>query len=312
MSGPVTPSEGEAWECHDSPKKTHVEILSPRRAVVGGFDVARVLPQRARRMIGPWCFVDIMGPGIATPTVGLNVGPHPHIGLQTVTWLIEGALLHRDSLGTEQSIQPGQLNLMTAGYGVSHSEETIDFYNGPIFGVQMWLAQPENTRNAAPAFEHHVSLPRISIDEADVTVFIGEFGNVSSPARTDTQHVGVEIVLAPGSTTIPLKNTYEYGLLVLNDAVHVDDTELGHGELAYLGTQRDEITIKSDTTVRLLLLGGERFSEDVLMWWNYVARSRDEISVAHHQWSARDPRYGVVKTSLPRVDTRNPPWESDS
>lgn len=175
----------------------------------------------------------------------------------------------------------------------------------------MWLAQPENTRNAAPAFEHHVSLPRISIDEAEVTVFIGEFGNVSSPARTDTQHVGAEIVLSPGSTTLPLVKFYEYGLVVLNDSVHIEGTSIEYGELAYLGTQRDEITISSDTTVRLLLLGGEHFSEDVVMWWNYVARSRDEISVAHHQWSERDPRFGVVKTSLSPVDTRNPPWQSD-
>lgn len=310
MSGPVTPSEGEAWECHDSPKKTHVERLSPRRAVVGGFDVARVLPQRARRMIGPWCFVDVMGPGVATDSVGLNVGPHPHIGLQTVTWLIDGALLHRDSLGTEQPIQPGQLNLMTAGHGVSHSEETMNFYHGPIFGVQMWLAQPEHTRHTAPAFEHHASLPRITIGTADITVFVGEFHNVASPARTETQHVGVEIILAPGSTILPLNNTYEYGLLVLNDAVRVDDTEIGHGELAYLGTQRDEVTLTSNTTVRMLLLGGERFSEDVLMWWNYVARSRDEISLAHYEWSTKNPRFGTVATDLPRVDTRKPPWDA--
>src|SRR3954463_12133384 len=157
MSGPVSAADVPADDRKPNPASsgTAVEITDSRVADVGGFTVRRALPQRARRTVGAWCFVDHMGPGQVTPEQGLDIGPHPHIGLQTVTWLLRGEVLHRDSLGSEQVIRPGQLNLMTAGYGVAHAEETTGLHTGALHGVQFWVAQPSGTRNASPAFEHH-------------------------------------------------------------------------------------------------------------------------------------------------------------
>ena len=283
-------------------------ILTSRRAIVGGFDIARVLPQQSRRRIGPWCFVDIMGPGVTTRSHGLNVGPHPHIGLQTVTWLIHGSLLHRDSLGSEQSIIPGELNLMSAGRGVSHSEETENFYEGPFFGVQLWIAQPEITRHDAPAFEHHEKLPQFHTSTSTITVLIGEFDGNTSPARRDTNHVGIEVHLKSGLLRLPLDNTFEYGLLALSGEIHVNGQHLAEGQLAFFDVGTESVVLESHQDARILVIGGEPFQENVVMWWNYVARTRDEIKQAHHEWSERMPRFGNVKTSLPTIDTFGPPW----
>src|SRR3954470_24091974 len=174
MSGPVSTSDVPAAPDVDASKVCEVEVLEGRRAEVGGFEVHRVLPRRQRRSVGAWCFVDQMGPGQVTAARGLDIGPHPHIGLQTVTWLLRGAILHRDSLGSEQLIRPGQLNLMTAGHGVSHSEETAGVYTGELHGIQLWVAQPSSTRDGDAAFEHHAELPQQEVDNGVATVIIGE------------------------------------------------------------------------------------------------------------------------------------------
>lgn len=163
MSGPVSTADVPAAPGTDAASVADLEVLEGRRAEVGGFGVSRVLPRQRRRTVGAWCFVDQVGPGEVTAQRGLDIGPHPHVGLQTVTWLFRGQVLHRDSLGCEQLIRPGQLNLMTAGAGVSHSEETADIYDGELHGVQLWVAQPEETRHGEPAFEHHAELPRTEV-----------------------------------------------------------------------------------------------------------------------------------------------------
>jgi redox-sensitive bicupin YhaK (pirin superfamily) len=258
--------------------------------------------------VGAWCFVDHLGPGAITADRGLDIGPHPHIGLQTVTWLLEGAVLHRDSLGSEQAIRPRQLNLMTAGHGVSHSEETSGIASGALHGVQLWVAQPDSTRHGDPAFEHHPGLPQASVGEGLATVLIGAYLDAVSPARRDTDHVGVDFQLRPGRTELPLDPAFEHALIVLDTAITVGAQRLEPGRLGYLGVGRDEVAVDVASAARVLLIGGTPFPEPLLMWWNYVARTRDEITEAHRDWSTGSERFGSVRSPLARIDTAGPPW----
>lgn len=283
-----------------------VEITESVVGMVGDVEVRRALPRRTRRMVGPWCFIDHMGPATVDER-GLGVAPHPHIGLQTVTWLLAGEALHRDSLGTEQLIAPGQLNLMSAGHGVSHSEEGTG-YRGEVHGVQLWVAQPDATRNGAPAFEHHAELPCVELGDAVATVIVGELAGAVSPARRDTDHVGVDLDLRSGTATIPLRGDHEHALVVLAGAGTADGVAAIPGQLTYLAPGRDELTITTAGPMRAMLVGGTPWDEPVLMWWNYVARTRDEIIDAHTQWTQRSDRFGHVASHLPRIDTDAPPW----
>jgi redox-sensitive bicupin YhaK (pirin superfamily) len=286
-----------------------VEISESRQGRVGAFPVRRALPRRQRRTVGAWCFVDHMGPATITAERGLDVAPHPHIGLQTVTWLFEGEALHRDSLGTEQPIRPGQLNLMTAGHGVAHSEEGTGRYDGRIHGVQLWVAQPEATRDGPAAFEHHPALPRVEVgDGGTATVLVGALGKAESPARRDSDHVGADLILAGGGATIPLRSDYEHALVVFDGTVGIEGATVTPGHLAYLGTGRGEIALGTVDPAHVLLIGGVPFDEPLLMWWNYVARSRDEIIDAHAEWTRRDQRFGAVASSLEPIDVPPPPW----
>ncbi len=287
-----------------------IELTEARASTVGAFAIHRALPRRGRRTVGAWCFVDHIDPVVVDEQHGLDIGPHPHIGLQTVTWLLDGAALHRDSLGTEQVIAPGQLNLMTAGNGVSHSEEKTGSYRGPFHGVQLWVAQPEETRHGAPAFEHHVALPQVEFDRVVATVLVGDLDGVRSPARRDTDHAGFELDVQPGVTTMPLRADYEHAVVVLDGAVAIDGAAVVPGTLAYLDVGRDELTIRAEARSRVLLIGGVPFPEPVLMWWNYVARTRGEITAAHDDWTAHAERFGIVESPLSRIDTGPPPWRA--
>jgi redox-sensitive bicupin YhaK (pirin superfamily) len=286
-----------------------LEVRPSRTAEVGLFTVRRALPQRTRRTVGPWCFVDHMGPAEVTEDRGLDVGPHPHIGLQTATWLLEGEALHRDSLGSEQVLRPGQLNLMTAGHGVSHSEEATGSFAGALHGVQLWIAQPDDTRDGEPAFEHHADLPEVERGGSVLTVLVGEMAGAASPARCDTEHVGVALDVLPGPTTIPLRADFEHAVVVFDGGLEIDGHPLVAGELGYLGVGREELELTARSSTRALLVGGVPFPEPVLMWWNYVARERSEISAAHDDWRSGADRFGQVASELPRIDTGPPPWE---
>jgi redox-sensitive bicupin YhaK (pirin superfamily) len=225
-----------------------------------------------------------------------------------VTWLLQGELLHRDSLGSEQAIRPGQLNLMTAGHGVAHAEESTRRDDHSFHGVQLWVAQPTTTRAGPPAFEHHAELPRVELAAGTGTVLVGTLGAVTSPARRDTDHVGLDLALRPGRSTIPLDPGHEHGLVVFSGAMTVDGHGVTPGHLAYLGTGRDEVDLDAERVTRALLVGGEPFPEPVLMWWNYVARERREIITAHRDWTTRAERFGHVASSLAPIDTGPPPW----
>lgn len=287
-----------------------IELTDSRETTVGEFRVRRALPRAARRTVGAWCFVDHMGPAAIAGDRGLGIAPHPHIGLQTVTWLFEGEVVHRDSLGTEQVISPGQLNLMTAGHGVSHSEEGTGRYHGDLHGVQLWVAQPSATRDGEPGFEHHAELPRVDVDNGVATVLIGDLDGTSSPARRDTDHSGFDLELRRGTTTVPARRDYEYALVAFAGAVRVGDVTVEPGHLAYLGAGRDECVLTCMEPTRALLFGGVPFAEQVLMWWNFVARTREEINGAHREWMSAADRFGRVASSLPRIEVGPPPWRA--
>ena len=311
MSGPVQDVDLEE---DGSGLCEHVEVREGRRADVGGLDVVRVLPTKGRRTVGAWCFVDLLGPVDMDDPDPLEVGPHPHIGLATVTWLLEGEALHTDSLGTEQVIRAGQLNLMTAGHGISHAELAA---HPPFRGAQLWIAQPEGTRHGAAAFEHHAELPEVALTgsggTSEATLLVGAFadghGGVRSPARADSPLVGADVTLAPGATTVPLDVRFEHAVAPVDAPVLVGGHRVEPGSLALLPIGLDEVTLSArDAGARVLLIGGEPLEAPVVMWWNFVARDRDEITDAWRSWNARDERFGTVASPLARIEAPAPPW----
>lgn len=284
-----------------------LEVIEGRRADVGGLEVVRVLPTKGRRTIGAWCFVDLMTPPDAREPHPLEVGPHPHIGLSTVTWLFEGEALHGDSLGTEQVIRPGQLNLMTAGHGIAHSELSSE---AGVHGAQMWIAQPEATRNGGSRFEHHGSLPKVDLGNGEATVLIGEMGEVVSPVAVDTRLFGAEVRLRQGHCAIETVAGFEYGVVPIDAPVKVDEEVVEPGWLGLVAPGRDHLRLETRTDGgRVMLIGGEPLGEEIQMWWNFVARDRDELTDAWEAWEARDTdRFGPVPSALPRIEAPRPPW----
>nr|WP_221379568.1 pirin family protein [Actinoplanes polyasparticus] len=307
-----------------------MELLEGAPVALGGprgFAVTRTLPNRRRRMVGAWCFLDAYGPHDLGDSEGMRVGPHPHTGLQTVTWLLAGEVLHRDSLGNLQEIRPGRLNLMTAGRGISHSEETPREHSPVLHGVQLWVALPHAARDQPPSFAHHADLPVVHIggagakgvEAAEVggaggsgaafgggvgesrsgvtaTVLMGTFAGATSPARCYTPLVGAELALAPSAQVeLPLRPDFEYALLALDGAPSVDDATLKPGPLLYLGAGRTSVTVATESSSRLLLLGGQPFEERLVMWWNFVARDHDEIVQMRADWADHTPRFGEVR-----------------
>lgn len=308
MSGPITALDADPVPAAGDPVN-EVEVVDSRLTNVGDMPVRRALPQRRRRTVGAWCFLDHAGPVYARGG-GAGIGPHPHMGLQTVTWVLAGELLHRDSLGSEQPIRPGELNLMTAGHGIAHAEEHRTA--GPVHLVQLWVAQPESTRNGPAAFEHHGELPRLELGGGSTaTVLVGEVGNARSTARRDTDHVGVDLVLR-SAVELPAERSFEYGIVPLEGAVEVEGYRAGPGHLVYLGLDRDEIRLRTPESARAILVGGTPFEEQILMWWNYVARTREEISAAHREWTSRGERFEVPSSSLAPIDVDGPPWAPSS
>ncbi len=310
MSGPVSTVDAPpATPDHGRPGPSTLEVGESRPGQVGRIGVRRALPRRGRRTVGAWCFADHLGPADVTENSGLDVGPHPHIGLQTVTWLLEGQVLHRDSLGSEQVIRPGQLNLMTSGAGVSHAEEATGHYRGTLHGVQLWVALPEATRSGGTAFEHHADLPQLEVAGGVGTVLVGDFARHASPARHDSPLVGVDLDLH-AATTVPLRPDWEYALVILDGAVGIEGTPLGPGQLGYLGQGRQELALAVEVPTRAVLVGGEPFPEPILMWWNFVARQRPEIEAAYASWARQDDRFGRVRSRLPLVPAAAPYWQT--
>jgi redox-sensitive bicupin YhaK (pirin superfamily) len=277
---------------------TTVEVITPREVPLGGpraMTVRRTLPQRARSLIGAWCFVDHYGPDQVAETGGMVVPPHPHTGLQTVSWLFAGEVEHRDSGGATAMVRPGEVNLMTAGHGIAHSEVSTSATTS-LHGVQLWVALPDGARDVPRGFEHHVPEP-LAVPGGVLRVFLGSLGGVTSPVRTYSPIVGVEVVLEPGArVSLDVDPAYEHGLLVDTGSVALESTVLVRGELGYTGVGASRLTLedRDGTGSRAVLLGGAPFGEEIVMWWNFVARTHDEIVEMREQWNARTERFGDV------------------
>ena len=266
-----------------------VQVLEPRDVPLGGIrgmTVRRTLPQRARSLIGAWCFLDHYGPDDVSVSGGMRVPPHPHTGLQTVSWLFSGEIEHRDSLGTHVLVRPGQLNLMTAGHGISHSEDSTA-RTTLLHGVQLWTALPAVHRETAPAFQHYAP-PALRLDRVTVRVFLGALAGEVSPVPTFSPLLGAELLLDAGSRhTFAVDPDFEHGVLVDRGEVQVAGAQGRADQLLYLAPGRTHLTVAAgDAPVRLLLLGGEPLGERIVMWWNFVGRSHEDVVQARAQWQA--------------------------
>ena len=286
-----------------------LERLHTHVAEVGaGLRVRRALPTRARRRVGAWVFFDHIGPAEFAPGQGLNIGPHPHIGLQTFTWMIEGELLHRDSLGFEQRIRPGQVNLMTAGRGIAHAEESVaPERGGRVHATQLWIALPDHERQRAPGFRHHPELPHGEQGGFELTLLAGEAIGARSPVEVFSPLLGLDLKASgAASTQIEVSPDFEHAVLCLNGAVEVEGERIEPGMLLYLGTQRDSIALRTENAAQALLIGGEPMNEDILVWWNFVARTPEEIARAAQDWNAGRHFGEVAGTKLARIPSPDP------
>ncbi|WP_088317370.1 pirin family protein [Kineosporia sp. R_H_3] len=320
-----------------APDGPGTSLLEPREVPLGGpraLLVRRTLPHKQIRTIGAWCFVDHFGPAPVAET-GMHVPPHPHIGLQTVTWLYSGEVLHRDGLGSEQVVRPGELNLMTAGRGIAHAEDSVldgpdgaegpDGPDGPpvdratMHGLQLWVALPDGERHQEPHFEHHAGLPTVGLPGATATVVLGALGPadardaVRSPAATYSPIVGADLVLdaaqagpgAPG-TAVPLDPAFEHGVIAVEGEVRADGVTVPRGALLHLPPGRGTVTLSAvDGRARVFLLGGPPFGERLVMWWNFVGRDHDDIARARADWevarSAPSDRFAAVVHPVPAL-----------
>ena len=267
------------------------QVIVPRARDLGGFEVRRALPAQGRQMVGPFIFFDQMGPAEFLIGKGIDVRPHPHIGLATVTYLFQGEMWHRDSLGTSVVIKPGEVNLMTAGRGIVHSEretEATKAQRREMFGIQAWLALPKSVEEAEPAFAHHGlgDLPRIEGEGKRIRLVMGEAFGRRSPVEFPHPTLYAEAVLAPGAV-LPLDPHYdERAVYIASGAVDIAGERFEDGRLLVF-RPGDRISILALSNARLMLLGGEPMDGPRHIWWNFVSSSRDRIAAAKADWTAR-------------------------
>lgn len=267
-----------------------IQRIAAHEASVGGVPIRRVLPHARRRMIGAWCFLDHAGPATQTPEQRMRVAPHPHTGLQTFSWLMEGEILHRDSVGSVQVLRPGEVNLMTAGRGIAHSEESLA---ERVHLAQLWIALPDAERRRPPAFEHHATLPQLERGGFTLTLLAGVFEGLLAPTRVFSPLLGMDAVSAgPACAELALRPDFEHGVMVLEGEaeLNIDGHEavetLAPGSLLYIGPGPQRLLLRSAVACRLLLLGGEPFEPPVLLWWNFVGRKPEEIAQFARDWNA--------------------------
>jgi redox-sensitive bicupin YhaK (pirin superfamily) len=265
-------------------------IVVPRPRDIGGFEVRRVLPSAERRNVGPFVFFDQMGPAALAPGFGIDVRPHPHIGLATVTYLFEGTIIHRDSLGSMQAIEPGAVNWMTAGCGIVHSERSdneLRKERQKLYGIQIWVALPKQNEEAAPEFTHYAAdrLPLVEGEGKRVRVIAGSFCGKASPVKTFSKLFYADAVLNSGAL-ISLDNEYEErGIYLLEGHVEIHGQTFESGRLLVFASG-DEIAIKAISSVRFVLFGGEPLDAPRHVWWNFVSSSRERIEQAKSDWKS--------------------------
>jgi redox-sensitive bicupin YhaK (pirin superfamily) len=270
-----------------------VEAYPNRDLMLGSLAIARALPVKDRRLVGPWCFLDRFGPLTFSGGKPMDVAPHPHIGLQTVTWLLEGEVVHDDSLGYQSVLRPGGVNVMASGGGIAHAEQTPRDNTGRLNGVQLWVALPDSDRHMPARFEHVTQVPQVESRDGRISVFAGSLHGQTSPAIHFSEIIGADVQLHSGQMTMPLRPNFEHALLVLSGDATLADQPLEERVLYYLGTTRSEAHLSSRHGCRLLLIGGPPFPEQILMWWNFVARTQEEIAQARADWEGRQ-RFGDV------------------
>ncbi|MFI5630214.1 pirin family protein [Streptomyces sp. NPDC051664] len=272
------------------------ELLAPRHVQLGeSTEVRRLLPNLGRRMVGAWAFVDHYGPDDIADEAGMQVPPHPHMGLQTVSWLHEGEVLHRDSLGSLQTVRPRELGLMTSGRAISHAEQSPKSHARFLHGAQLWVALPDAHRQVEPHFQHHTELPTVTAPGLTATVILGELDGATSPGTAYTPIVGADVALAGGAEArLPLDPDFEYAVLSMSGEAEVDGVPLQPGSMLYLGCGRSELPLRANSDAGLMLLGGEPFEEEIVMWWNFIGRSHEEIEEARRSWM-ESSRFGEVK-----------------
>ncbi|MFI1784554.1 pirin family protein [Streptomyces rubiginosohelvolus] len=271
------------------------ELLAPRRVQLGeSTEVRRLLPNLGRRMVGAWAFVDHYGPDDIADEPGMQVPPHPHMGLQTVSWLHDGEVLHRDSLGSLQTVRPRELGLMTSGRAISHSEESPKEHARLLHGAQLWVALPDAHRHVEPHFQHHVDLPVVTAPGLSATVILGELDGAASPGTAYTPIVGADLSLTTGAEArLPLDPDFEYAVLSMSGEAEVDGVPVLPGSMLYLGCGRTELPLRAVSDAGLMLLGGEPFEEELVMFWNFIGRSHEEIVQARKDWE-EGSRFGEV------------------
>lgn len=288
------PQWSDSNDCSEfSSQPVHQKIKTHNASLGKGLTLKRALPSRERRMIGAWCFLDHFGPMDLKKSNGLNVAPHPHIGLQTFTWTLKGEILHRDSLGSKQVIQPGQVNLMTAGRGISHSEESLP--DSVLHGLQLWIALPDAVRHIEPEFIHYAEIPSLHYEQVHISVVAGTFLDVHAPTKVYSPLMGIQLEAQEDTTvTLPLNPTFEYGLLPINGSVDLESESIDNDTLMYLGCGRAELAMHLSKGTRVFMIGGEPFAEEILMWWNFVARTKQELVEATKAWNEHCD-FGEVK-----------------
>jgi quercetin 2,3-dioxygenase len=271
------------------------ELITGRQVALGeNTQVRRLLPSLGRRMVGAWCFVDHYGPDDIAAESGMQVPPHPHMGLQTVSWLHAGEVLHRDSLGSVRTVRPRELSLMTAGRAITHSEESPREHAPILHGAQLWVALPGPHRDTDPRFEFHADLPVVTAPGLRATVIMGELDTAASPGTAYSPLVGADLALTAGTDVrLPLEPDFEYAVLTMSGAAEVDEVGLTPGALLYLGCGRADLRLRAESDTGLMLLGGEPFAEQIVMWWNLIGRTGEEITEARAAWETGE-RFGTV------------------
>jgi redox-sensitive bicupin YhaK (pirin superfamily) len=279
-----------------------IRRIELRSADLGeGMLVKRALPSRHQRMVGAWCFLDHAGPVNFAPGKGMHVGAHPHTALQTFTWLIDGEVLHKDSLGNELIIRPGQVNLMTAGHGIVHTEDSV-VNGGRLHAAQLWIALPEELADCEPDFVHYPELPVWHSEGIQHTLLAGAYGDLEAPTAVHSAMLGMDLFSEQGGTVnLSLNPEFEYGFLPLTGQVNVQGETYTPDEFAYLepGLNKLEMTLVTDS--RVLLLGGLPFDAPVQMWWNFVGHSKEAIAQAQREWEQGGQRFGDVKDEISRT-----------
>lgn len=289
------------------PSPSGIEVVVPREVPLGGIrsmTVRRTLPNRYRTTIGPWCFLDHYGPDLVDDSGGMVVPPHPHSGLQTVSWLFEGGIRHRDSTGADALVVPGELNIMTAGRGVQHSEVSTPETRA-LHGVQLWVALPDAHRSQPAHFSSHAS-EVASLDGGEVRLIAGyleQVGHVGAPHYWPMVAAQVEVP-AGGSLDLKVNPGFEHGVLVDQGDLVVNNADLPRHHLGYLPMGSSQITISAGShATRAILIGGKPFEEPLAMWWNFVGRNQEDIEQARHEWqqglAEGSPRFGHLDHMAP-------------